>query len=148
MRLFIVLFSFCKYIQFCFGGLSCFFFFKQKTADEMLISDWSSDVCSSDLAGIDGRIQGRAVVRPDDVAAGATVLLTDKERVVLDVLAERPGVVWSRQDLLARVWDGRESDPHVVEVTVGRLRPLGRASCRDGGCPYVYIWVVSGTLKK
>src|SRR3546814_18092304 len=36
-----------------------FFFFKQKTAYEMRISDWSSDVCSSDLnalleAGLDG----------------------------------------------------------------------------------------------
>src|SRR3546814_4701781 len=29
-----------------------FFFFKQKTAYEMRISDWSSDVCSSDLAPI------------------------------------------------------------------------------------------------
>src|SRR3546814_4443471 len=29
--------------------LLCFFFFKQKTAYEMRISDWSSDVCSSDL---------------------------------------------------------------------------------------------------
>src|SRR3546814_7666661 len=29
--------------------LSSFFFFKQKTAYEMRISDWSSDVCSSDL---------------------------------------------------------------------------------------------------
>src|SRR3546814_12529737 len=28
-----------------------FFFFKQKTAYEMRISDWSSDVCSSDLNG-------------------------------------------------------------------------------------------------
>src|SRR3546814_9167772 len=28
-----------------------FFFFKQKTAYEMRISDWSSDVCSSDLVG-------------------------------------------------------------------------------------------------
>src|SRR3546814_10870759 len=27
----------------------CFFFFKQQTAYEMRISDWSSDVCSSDL---------------------------------------------------------------------------------------------------
>src|SRR3546814_2684071 len=27
----------------------CFFFFKQKTSYEMRISDWSSDVCSSDL---------------------------------------------------------------------------------------------------
>src|SRR3546814_2207717 len=31
-------------VYFCF-----FFFFKQKTAYEMRISDWSSDVCSSDL---------------------------------------------------------------------------------------------------
>src|SRR3546814_7836828 len=29
-----------------------FFFFKQKTAYEMRISDWSSDVCSSDLEGV------------------------------------------------------------------------------------------------
>src|SRR3546814_1590598 len=32
----------CSYVLF-------FFFFKQKTAYEMRISDWSSDVCSSDL---------------------------------------------------------------------------------------------------
>src|SRR3546814_8585836 len=31
-----------------------FFFFKQKTAYEMRISDWSSDVCSSDLE--EGRV--------------------------------------------------------------------------------------------
>src|SRR3546814_5823741 len=35
--------SFCVYVL--------FFFFKQKTAYEMRISDWSSDVCSSDLMG-------------------------------------------------------------------------------------------------
>src|SRR3546814_13072592 len=29
-----------------------FFFFKQKTAYDMRISDWSSDVCSSDLVGV------------------------------------------------------------------------------------------------
>src|SRR3546814_15888965 len=33
----------------------CIFFFKQKTAYEMRISDWSSDVCSSDLALLLGR---------------------------------------------------------------------------------------------
>src|SRR3546814_9016962 len=32
-----------------FSFLIWFFFFKQKTAYEMRISDWSSDVCSSDL---------------------------------------------------------------------------------------------------
>src|SRR3546814_5321758 len=31
----------------------CVFFFKQKTAYEMRISDWSSDVCSSDLIDLD-----------------------------------------------------------------------------------------------
>src|SRR3546814_1924058 len=38
-----------------FHRLVSFFFFKQKTAYEMRISDWSSDVCSSDLAGPDLR---------------------------------------------------------------------------------------------
>src|SRR3546814_390076 len=33
-----------------------FFFFKQKTAYEMRISDWSSDVCSSDLKGMRQRL--------------------------------------------------------------------------------------------
>src|SRR3546814_118007 len=37
-----------------------FFFFKQKTAYEMRISDWSSDVCSSDLG-----LAGRIIVRGD-----------------------------------------------------------------------------------
>src|SRR3546814_20401547 len=32
-----------------------FFFFKQKTAYEMRISDWSSDVCSSDLTTVAGQ---------------------------------------------------------------------------------------------
>src|SRR3546814_9753272 len=33
----------------CISMFLCLFFFKQKTAYEMRISDWSSDVCSSDL---------------------------------------------------------------------------------------------------
>src|SRR3546814_10409761 len=37
----------------------CIFFFKHKTADEMRISDWSSDVCSSDLIAARGKLQGR-----------------------------------------------------------------------------------------
>src|SRR3546814_2984854 len=36
-------------IGYFFVLIICFFFFKQKTAYEMRISDWSSDVCSSDL---------------------------------------------------------------------------------------------------
>src|SRR3546814_3732265 len=36
-----------------FNSCVIFFFFKQKTAYEMRISDWSSDVCSSDLESKD-----------------------------------------------------------------------------------------------
>src|SRR3546814_10685114 len=39
----------CCVLYSCIFFSICFFFFKQKTAYEMRISDWSSDVCSSDL---------------------------------------------------------------------------------------------------
>src|SRR3546814_13059844 len=41
-----------------------FFFFKQKTAYEMRISDWSSDVCSSDLARRSTKRNSRPPRRP------------------------------------------------------------------------------------
>src|SRR3546814_5388371 len=49
----------------CINVLGSLFFFKQKTAYEMRIRDWSSDVCSSDLMG--GRSQGSG--RPGNQAA-------------------------------------------------------------------------------
>src|SRR3546814_12199952 len=61
-----------------------FFFFKQKTAYEMRISDWSSDVCSSDLGGkLRGAVGGDEAVLEQvvlgrrvelDRAAGAVVV--------------------------------------------------------------------------
>src|SRR3546814_4199069 len=42
----------------------CFFFFKQKTAYEMRISDWSSDVCSSDLENRD-QLPARDPIGPE-----------------------------------------------------------------------------------
>src|SRR3546814_1169720 len=52
-----------------------FFFVKQKTAYEMRISDWSSDVCSSDLdrlrIGRDRLVQRLGVERQRAVAIGA-----------------------------------------------------------------------------
>src|SRR3546814_10812546 len=45
-----VLFLLCLSLSVCvLFVIFVFFFFKQKTAYEMRISDWSSDVCSSDL---------------------------------------------------------------------------------------------------
>src|SRR3546814_3530608 len=40
----------CSHVLLNLLAGSAFFFFKQKTAYEMRISDWSSDVCSSDLS--------------------------------------------------------------------------------------------------
>src|SRR3546814_3440738 len=51
-----------------------FFFFKQKTAYEMRISDWSSDVCSSDLAAL----PARATEAPTAATAKATEAPTPK----------------------------------------------------------------------
>src|SRR3546814_8155279 len=51
------------------------FFFKQKTAYEMRISDWSSDVCSSDLVpGLEGCIPAPAREDPRGGAGGRAVL--------------------------------------------------------------------------
>src|SRR3546814_5808333 len=50
------MFCFLSYVVMFYSWpwLCClFFFFKQKTAYEMRISDWSSDVCSSDLGTMD-----------------------------------------------------------------------------------------------
>src|SRR3546814_1605471 len=43
-----------------------FFFFKQKTAYEMRISDWSSDVCSSDLMDDAGLVR-EIIIAPESV---------------------------------------------------------------------------------
>src|SRR3546814_7262514 len=61
--LFCFLFSvFC--IHLLFISVAFFFFFKQKTAYEMRISDWSSDVCSSDLQTGEQRPQAEDLTRP------------------------------------------------------------------------------------
>src|SRR3546814_5052991 len=59
-----------------------FFFFKQKTAYEMRISDWSSDVCSSDLlqAPRDGsRGKGAVEARPQEPDGGGDARLVAGE---------------------------------------------------------------------
>src|SRR3546814_15473936 len=71
-----------------------FFFFKQKTAYEMRISDWSSDVCSSDLAPpIDRHRRGPRYVAIEDRRAHATRAVTlhpavRREREAGKLLAE------------------------------------------------------------
>src|SRR3546814_9524960 len=53
-----------------------FFFFKQKTAYEMRISDWSSDVCSSDLPAAARTDAEAADLLTSDVDANDTAFCT------------------------------------------------------------------------
>src|SRR3546814_15839933 len=79
-----------------------FFFFKQKTAYEMRISDWSSDVCSSDL-----RQQGGPVDALEELPAAGAELAHQAGVEIPDQLADRgvqlgqreePAVPQPRQD--------------------------------------------------
>src|SRR3546814_2591230 len=65
-----------------------FFFFKQKTAYEMRISDWSSDVCSSDLHRRGEGNQGQLVARLDRL---------DREPLPRQGLRHRPPRARQRQ---------------------------------------------------
>src|SRR3546814_990080 len=89
----------------------CVFFFKQKTAYEMRISDWSSDVCSSDLVGIDAR-GDRVIIARAEVAIGAIAL---------------PFAAHDYRDLGVRL---------PLDEAVDDLQ-IGRASCRERVCQYV-----------
>src|SRR3546814_7986281 len=67
-----------------FMSVAYFFFFKQKTAYEMRISDWSSDVCSSDLLAEEMDI--RTFERADGqiaILSGDSQFLLDRDPVTL-----------------------------------------------------------------
>src|SRR3546814_8945840 len=61
------------------GGIM-FVFFNQKTAYELRISDWSSDVCSSDLRRHGGRHRGAKSGRPHPVSGRAGASTTGRAR--------------------------------------------------------------------
>src|SRR3546814_1426183 len=85
------------------------FFFKEKTAYEMSISDWSSDVCSSDLTRAGMLLQRLRVTRKQhdhaEQAQECSQLRTAPERQQRDDQPER--------------------------------QQIGRASCRERACQYV-----------
>src|SRR3546814_12475131 len=99
----------------------------------MRISDWSSDVCSSDLIAADGTWfhQGTPIRRPEMVrlfsrivrreADGGYVLVTPVEK--LDILVEDAPFV-----AVAVESEGEGRD---------RRLEIGRASCRERVCQYV-----------
>src|SRR3546814_1787260 len=96
----------------------CFFFFKQKTAYEMRISDWSSDVCSSDLA----------ILQRPDRSAGAVEALDHRLRHQQRIFQN------GRRDehlgLLAKMKALRATLAGNIDAEIGR------ASCRERVCQY------------
>src|SRR3546814_15441881 len=80
-----------------------FFFFKQKTAYEMRISDWSSDVCSSDLLTVDlGLPQHR-----DDVVLRIDAAVFKR---VLDAVDDAPQPLDAVERIRRRIGQMRRTD--------------------------------------
>src|SRR3546814_10690839 len=73
------------------------FFFKQKTAYEMRISDWSSDVCSSDLARMSARAR-RHEHQPVDAERRRLAGMLDRD----DVGKDEAAIAVHRLDHFAR----------------------------------------------
>src|SRR3546814_18359102 len=113
---------------------SYIFFFKQKTAYEMRISDWSSDVCSSDLK--------EAWTRPAGLAPDASVALwPDRYLTAPEGLTER---VVQRSD------DPQASDrmlEHIVRPRLDIFRPAnphGAAMILAPGGGHRYVLIDQG----
>src|SRR3546814_16280762 len=102
----------------------------------MRISDWSSDVCSSDLAG-----------KITVVWAAPTGTTSEIRRTVL-----QPGsTTWSPALRIGTVTNPRPKLTHVQNLTIvtaGQGRENGRASSRESECRYVSISVVAVSIKK
>src|SRR3546814_10696563 len=75
-----------------------FFFFKQKSAYEMRISDWSSDVCSSDLVGPERFCQKRL----NCVSTGGRWIVVEDEFAPGEELAHASEVAIIDQECVAR----------------------------------------------
>src|SRR3546814_3675652 len=108
----------------------CFFFvFKQKTAYEMRISDWSSDVCSSDLFW-----DARSVLRlQGHVAAGR--VLDDLQLAVARLAGGHLAVAERRHPVLPR----RPPRPGVLVGARSEERRVGKecvSTCRSRWSPY------------
>src|SRR3546814_12650018 len=100
----------------------------------MRISDWSSDVCSSDL--VDGVIGNSEKLRPESYAGAGG------PRV--DV-----GDIMSAAETAHHLVTGFEDRARAfVQVQNGCDHEIGRASCREKVCPYGYISVVAVSIKQ
>src|SRR3546814_2142911 len=99
-----------------FYVISCFFFFKQKTSYDLRISDWSSDVCSSDLVKAGQKVTVNTAIGYVGSSGRST-----------------------GPHLHYEIWfDGHPLNPLKIFKIANDIRAqIGRASCRESVCPYV-----------
>src|SRR3546814_1575052 len=110
--------------------LKFFFFFKQKTAYEMRISDWSSDVCSSDLL----RLLGPNSIGLANVHSGA-ILSVNAVFESDDLLAGGLSLVSQSGSMMGSLLSRAAARGFGFAKTVSV--EIGRASCRERVCQYV-----------
>src|SRR3546814_4887339 len=107
-----------------------FFFFKQKTAYEMRISDWSSDVCSSDLLDL-GQVLFQVLFLGIEEAvlrrAAVGVAVAARHRPVVPAPTVHPGPLPLQADLAVH----RLEVVHEAEQHVGRAGRLGQSLPED-----------------
>src|SRR3546814_19990538 len=125
----------------------------------MRISDWSSDVCSSDLRN--------ALEHIDNWADAAALARSEKEalqrqRIELAQISTHAAQLAAENEQLRRLLDVADAVTQPSVEVEGLYEPpnafthhlifnkglIGRASCRERVCLYVYISVVAGSIKK
>src|SRR3546814_6392181 len=115
--------------------LCFFFFFKQKTAYEMRISDWSSDVCSSDLLFSKRKRAGRRQV-PLSAGSGRRAGRLDAFGLADHDEGQRLRVEQPLRHA-PRILRRHRLDQRAAPVAMVRAEEIGRASWREKGFKYV-----------
>src|SRR3546814_15563040 len=129
------------------------FFFKQKTAYEMRISDWSSDVCSSDLTLFRAPAQQKISWRSRECRSttnhpgNKNLALCTISLVTVgadDAALERVGKLWKgsatsgdhRSKPVGAPFSNKKKERRAwwrLGVIRCRPQPIGRGSCKEGG---------------
>src|SRR3546814_12420845 len=112
----------------------------------MRISDWSSDVCSSDLIEEGATLEAGGPGRPDGVEIGYFVKPTLFSNVRNDMTIAREEIFGPVVTIIP--YEDDEDAIRIANDTDYGLSEIARASCRERVCQYVYISVFAVSLQK
>src|SRR3546814_17187754 len=118
-----------------------FFFFKQKTAYEMRISDWSSDVCSSDLAR-KTLSRFRALARRSSYPQSGKAAIFASDAPLLPTREPTGGIRKRERDRAERARSEGSPKPSLTERAVAFARERGVIRTKDLnsiGIPRCYL---------